>query len=1347
MHSISFIAADGSTLPAPPLSLGAAAAAALAAASFSTNTSGFLTFTLPVSYPAGANGIHLPSAPIPVAFTCPTAGQNPDGSYFALPDNVNASYLASAARVTGGVPWPGMGDGTGLTPNSYLAVGVLGIGNLTVPVNFSVTSNHPDYSGSLPPTLSNNAPWVSPQWDVVDVTASTQLPDGRWVPLYGNASAAYFNFQVDCGPGMPFAHITCGAGSYGRTVNSSCALPTIAPVCGYWDTDSGTWSNGGCFVVESTPDSITCACAHMTDFGARFSALGSAQAAIFAETLSLGTFDLIFTNRYIFIVVFTLIAGMCVLMCCTEAVDRVAARRFYRSLQGDTELAFLRLVERAKGNAFVLDRFLDDEMGASGGGFSDGNSSSSGGSVGGKGGAGDALTTAQARLAARLSLTHKQRSMREEAGGWIVASRRLPVTEAESAEAGENTATAKKSSSSSSRGRAALSRRSSNSRRGRGPAPLSLKEDAAADTSSEYLGRRADPSLATLADAAQTSLGRAILTRLYVSSLPRPASSASASTAATAATGGQQQPPVPTPARSASENTVGNNTQRSGGGGKRGVLFAESSSGSGSSSRRRGSSASTSATAAESIPPPAPSPPTSTSFGPTKLMAATHSSLSTLNKQLSAGSASGQLKLARSCRRGRYTCARVVSVIDALAGRLISCCVRRILPPGVVPDAYDTETAAGIAAALATEEEQQQQQPRYSSSSAASSSSTLLAPSSPPSSSNLLLSGFFGGGNATPQKQQQQRSSSSQRIFVTPLAQGQTSTSGGGFVPRSAASQLQLRRVETRMSRSARVSARWHRLADGALARAATRAPLAVLTTGDNAHSPPGSPTGGIGSGGGGDTDRSLAVLAHPPSPGTSGTSADMMSVITRQIASARRAQSHLPSTRKLNLSGSAIRPSAASSASPSSPSSPSPSPYFSFSRYGSAAEGTDPDEELGPGSPTSTLNAASLPEADAQRAEAEVVAAALSNASLDPYASALYLSLVRRYDRLRVTPETMGDVLALLPLDAQAELLGTESNFNGGYDNFNLGGDGGGWASMMQRQADALGGLRARLTTASSSSSSSSSSSISIAPVLSLLALNAPTPVELAASTTGGPGGRARLLLVVSDVQREAALIARGAPTPTAAAAVLASVDAAVASGAVGGALAKGHATALKVLTEVRAVGSKLDAVKPGVCGRAWELRGFLLRICCLRLYFNHMWCSPCTRFDPYLSRSSRLCVLFAMVLSDMFITAFWFNFMFGGAVTALGELAFSDMLLVAVLSALVQQPITLGLMTLATLAGEAEFRLRYPFLDAELTRRRQLEEALASVDLATLKRELRRDPLAEMGPPPPGEKKSSIA
>ncbi len=78
------------------------------------------------------------------------------------------------------------------------------------------------------------------------------------------------------------ANITCGeAAATAAWHNYTCDPPILAGDCIYWDTRALNWSSSGCRAVSVTPDTMTCECTHLTDFGGRIAAIFASNEALF----------------------------------------------------------------------------------------------------------------------------------------------------------------------------------------------------------------------------------------------------------------------------------------------------------------------------------------------------------------------------------------------------------------------------------------------------------------------------------------------------------------------------------------------------------------------------------------------------------------------------------------------------------------------------------------------------------------------------------------------------------------------------------------------------------------------------------------------------------------------------------------------------------------------------------------------------------------------------------------------------------------------------------------------------------------------------------------------------------
>lgn len=306
--SITLASRSGRTLPVNTSAVGA--------------DGGAINFMIPHRDPSSAGVVRNELLePLPLLVTCPELGA-PIGSPVTAAAVANASVTFSA--------------------------GVFRVTNATITVPVAVTDEGRPARG--PPSLGYGG-----QWFARPVTTNRTVLQAVLVPVYA--------VQVDCGAGRPGLVVTCGHASYGATTQAACPPLVTAPVCAYFDTAAAAWRTDGCTVVNSTPSGIECACTHLTDFGTRFSALGTSQEHVFAQALRLSDTRVFTSSTHVVVLVAIIVALVVFSLGATAWLDSLSARRFLSSLASDDEILFLRKVEELRGRAFVLDRVLDPPQG------------------------------------------------------------------------------------------------------------------------------------------------------------------------------------------------------------------------------------------------------------------------------------------------------------------------------------------------------------------------------------------------------------------------------------------------------------------------------------------------------------------------------------------------------------------------------------------------------------------------------------------------------------------------------------------------------------------------------------------------------------------------------------------------------------------------------------------------------------------------------------------------------------------------------------------------------------------------------------------------------------------------
>lgn len=399
--------------------------------------------------------------------------------------------------------------------------------------------------------------------------------------------------------------------------------------------------------------------------------------------------------------------------------------------------------------------------------------------------------------------------------------------------------------------------------------------------------------------------------------------------------------------------------------------------------------------------------------------------------------------------------------------------------------------------------------------------------------------------------------------------------------------------------------------------------------------------------------------------------------------------------------------------------------------------------------------------------AENEVLAKASGNGlPADPYSAAAYLLAVRRHEGLRVSADSplIRDLLECLPAETRAQLLSHGSGSGGASRSPARG------ASPLRAANHALATLTASIAGKSLHGGSHASDGGSVASSPDKGGKRQPYAVGVdrsrlrrIAAVFAAHGGRSRSEVAVRP----------GAPTSAPGAAVnvpliLRPAAPVAAPGsdqdvpAIDSILPKGvssmqrkrmawAATAASHVASAiaRAGGSVGTGSIPGPLSRGFLLCGLVLRTGCLRGCARHTLLSPFIQFDPLLSRGARMLRLLTVMALHLFCTVFWYGYAYGGDLDSAAFIregpgfSWSSLLRnasqtmdVAAWTAFCLLPVTFfGLRWAFSVAGEAQFRWRYPYIAEEMRRRRDFEVRLASVPLPRLLAEIDDEPLMAKG------------
>lgn len=183
--------------------------------------------------------------------------------------------------------------------------------------------------------------------------------------------------------------------------------------------------------------------------------------------------------------------------------------------------------------------------------------------------------------------------------------------------------------------------------------------------------------------------------------------------------------------------------------------------------------------------------------------------------------------------------------------------------------------------------------------------------------------------------------------------------------------------------------------------------------------------------------------------------------------------------------------------------------------------------------------------------------------------------------------------------------------------------------------------------------------------------------------------------------------------------------------------------------------------------CRRFMKLRSFLVRTWVLFVLFNHPYLSIFSKFDPRNPRYMRMLKLLVVLIGNLWATTFLYAFVnleesggdSGAPVEEGGDMpppseggeetpkTIPEVILIALMSCLLQVPISLLTTFLIRTASVAEFDARYPYIAAELRRRARVEAHLSQMSQSLLEAEMKNvsrtkkkdDSLVDLGAPKP--------
>lgn len=185
---------------------------------------------------------------------------------------------------------------------------------------------------------------------------------------YTMVTVPVYTISVDCGGAVGKQTFSCGSDpavdTGPRNITFDCPITRVQPTCAFWNDTTATWSDNGCTVVEATDEYVLCSCNHLTEFGARFSALADQQQDMFAMNDLLSDPDVLNQYPYVFILIGVIGATVLLLSFVTLYLDSQGDARYFKLLTLDEEVQTLRIIEEAKGHHFILDRAIDRKYAA-----------------------------------------------------------------------------------------------------------------------------------------------------------------------------------------------------------------------------------------------------------------------------------------------------------------------------------------------------------------------------------------------------------------------------------------------------------------------------------------------------------------------------------------------------------------------------------------------------------------------------------------------------------------------------------------------------------------------------------------------------------------------------------------------------------------------------------------------------------------------------------------------------------------------------------------------------------------------------------------------------------------------
>ena len=119
-------------------------------------------------------------------------------------------------------------------------------------------------------------------------------------------------------------------------------------------------------------------------------------------------------------------------------------------------------------------------------------------------------------------------------------------------------------------------------------------------------------------------------------------------------------------------------------------------------------------------------------------------------------------------------------------------------------------------------------------------------------------------------------------------------------------------------------------------------------------------------------------------------------------------------------------------------------------------------------------------------------------------------------------------------------------------------------------------------------------------------------------------------------------------------------------------------------------------------------------------RILLQHTQIGAFLRFDPRVSRMSRLFLVFIGLFNSLFVTGFLYSYTYGLEVSV--TMTLTDSFILSLITATLNYPCLIIMSYLVNLTGIHEFRHRYPIILDELIRRHKFESSLSGIPVESM-------------------------